>query len=154
MMEKNRTEKLRKNLPVIAFAAVGLLLIVIGGTVGKAKARTEEAYTDVGYYTSYLEARIAELCRTVDGIDDAAVLLTLDSSTEYVYGTDGGADFIIVSDSDGEHAVKLCEIYPKIRGVAVVCTGGDIPRVRETVVKLLSASLGLPSSRIEVAGGS
>ena len=65
----------------------------------------------------------------------------------------GSADFIIVSDSDGEHAVKLCEIYPKIRGVAVVCTDGDLPQVKESVVRLLSASLGIPSSRIEVAGG-
>ena len=153
-MEKKTSDKIKKNLPVVVLAAAGLLLIIIGGTIGKTKAKTEEPYTDVGYYTSYLEGRIEELCKTVDGISEASVLLTLDSSTEYVYGTDGGADFIIISDSAGEHAVKLCEIYPKIRGVAVVCTGGDTPQVKETVVKLLSASLGLPTSRIEVAGGS
>lgn len=139
---------------MLVCACLGLVLIVIGGTVGKKQVKgDEEAYTDVGYYTAYLEERIAALCESVDGISDATVLLTLDSSTEYVYGTDGGTDFLILTGSDGEHAVKLCEIYPKIRGVAVVCTNGDIPRIRETVVGLLSASLGIPSSEIEVAGG-
>ena len=151
-MDKKVFEKLKKSLPAILFAAAGIALILIGGSIGKAKKKADGTYTDVGYYTAYLEKRIADLCGSVGGISDARVLLTLDSSTEYVYGTDAGADFIIVSDSDGEHAVKLCEIYPKIRGVAVVCTNGDLPQVKETVVKLLSASLGIPSSRIEVAG--
>ena len=146
-------EKIKKNLPVILLAALGLVLIVVSASVGKTKEKNDETYTDVGYYTSYLEERIEKLCETVDGVTDATVLLTLDSSTEYVYGTDGNADFLILTGEDGESAVKLCEIYQKIRGVAVVCTNGDIPRIRETVVKLLSASLGLSSGKIEVAGG-
>ena len=153
-MEKKTVEKIKKSLPVAALALIGLLLLLISGSVGKKKTADDGVATDVGYYTKYLEERIAELCETVDGISEATVLLTLDSSTEFVYGTDGSADYIIISDPDGEHAVKLCEIYPKIRGVAVVCTNGDIPRIRETVINLLSASLGLASSRIEVAGSS
>ena len=146
-------EKFKKNLPLIVLTAVGLLLIIIGGTIGKKRTQDSETYTDLGYYTAYLEERITELCESVDGIDSATVLLTLDKSTEQVYESDGGTDFLILSDSDGERAVKLCEIYPRVRGVAVVCTNGDIPRIRETVVELLSASLGIPSSDIEVAGG-
>ena len=146
-------EKIKKDLPVILLASLGLVLIVVSSSVGRTRGKKDETYTDVGYYTSYLEGRIEELCETVDGVTDATVLLTLDSSTEYVYGTDANADFLILTGEDGESAVKLCEIYPKIRGVAVVCTNGDIPRIRETVVKLLSASLGLSSGKIEVAGG-
>ena len=150
-MKPDKT-KIKKNLPVIILAGVGVLLIVLGGAIPKRGGTEDETYTDVGYYTAYLEERVAELCETVDGIAEARVLLTLDSSTESVYEKDGSADFLILKNGDGERAVKLCEIYPKIRGVAVVCTNGDIPRVRETVVRLLSASLGIPSSKIEVAG--
>lgn len=150
------TDRLKKNLPVTVLAAAGVMLIVLGGIFGGSQGRgsTTEQYTDVGYYTSYLEERIEQLCVSLDGIDEATVLLTLDSSTEYVFGTDGNTDYIILKNGDGEHAVKLCEIYPKIRGVAVVCTGGDSASVRERVIKLLSASLGISSSRIEVAGSS
>ena len=152
--EKINSEKIKKSLPVLILAALGLVLIIIGGSFGKTKKQDADTYTDVGYYTSYLEKRIKDLCESVDGINEAEVLLTLDTSTEYIYDPDATEDFIIFTGSDNESRVKMCEIYPKIRGVAVVCSNGDIPRIRETVVKLLSASLGIPSSRIEVAGSS
>jgi len=89
----------------------------------------------------------------VDGITEATVFLTLDCSTEYVYSEDSASDFLILSGSDGEQAVMLYEISPRVRGVAVVCTGGDLPRIRETVTELLAAALDLPANRIKVAGG-
>lgn len=152
-MGKIFPDGIKSKILIPCAAALGLILIVFGGAAGGGSKTKKEEYTDVGYYTSYLEDRIEELCESVEGINGATVLLTLDSSTEYVYGTDANADFLIVKDSDGEHAIKLCEIYPRIRGVAVVCTGGDSAAVREKVVKLLSASLGIPSNKIEVAGG-
>lgn len=152
-MEKKKTDGIKNKLVIPCVAALGLILIVFGGTVGGGSRTKEDEYTELGYYTAYLEERIEELCVSIEGVNRATVLLTLDSSTESVYGTDANADYLIVKDSDGEHAVKLCEIYPKIRGVAVVCTGGDSAAMREKIVKLLSASLGIPSNKIEVVGG-
>ncbi len=139
---------------VILLAMVGILLIVFSSRIGKTSAAAEtQEYTDVSFYTSYLENRISELCRSVEGITEAVVFLTLDCSSEYVYSEDSASDFLILSGSDGEQAVMLYEIYPRVRGVAVVCTGGDLPRIRETITELLSASLDLPSNKIKVAGG-
>ena len=42
--------------------------------------------------------------------------------------------------------------YPGVRGIAVVCTGGNLPRVRAAVTELLSAALAVPTSRVRVAG--
>ncbi len=140
---------------IIILAFLGILLIVFSGQIGHPsdeKAETVQEYTDVSFYTGYLENRIGDLCRSIEGIQEAAVFLTLDCSSEYVYSEDGASDYLILSGSDGEQAIMLCEIYPKVRGVAVVCTGGDLPRIRETVTELLSASLGLPSNKIKVAG--
>ena len=104
----------------------------------------------MGFYTEYLEERIRKLCVSVSGVEEAEVFLTIDCSSEYVYGE--GGDYLILSGSEGEKAVLLCEIYPKVRGIAVVCTGGDQPRIREVLVSLLSAALDLSSSKIEIAG--
>ena len=148
-------EKIRNKRRFLLLAGLGALLIVgssLLGTLGSRKAE-ETAFTDVGFYTEYLEKRITELCRSLEGVAEAQVFLTLDCSSEYVYQEDGSSDFLILSDASGEQAVMLCEIYPKVRGIAVVCTGGDLPRVKETVTELLSAALGLPSNRIRVAGG-
>ncbi len=142
----------RKRLTAILLAIGGVLLILISTLFGGSEGAKTEEYTDVGFYTDYLEERIRTLCMSIDGIDEAVVFLTLDCSSEYVYQENGASDFLILSGGDGEEAVKLCEIYPRVRGIAVVCTGGELPRIKETVTELLSAALGLSSNKIKVAG--
>lgn len=151
---KLKPDKSKIGIFVLAF--VGILLLVFGGVFGKSSdgnANKQQEYTEVSFYTAYLEKRIMELCLSIDGISDATVFLTLDCSNEYVYSEDNASDVLILSGNNGEQAILLYEIYPRVRGVAVVCTGGDLPRIRETVTELLSASLGLPSNKIKVAGG-
>ena len=148
-------EKIRNKRRFLLLAGLGVLLIVGSSLLGALGNREPEetAFTDVGFYTEYLEKRITELCRSLEGVAEAQVFLTLDCSSEYVYQEDGSSDFLILSDASGEQAVMLYEICPKVRGIAVVCTGGELPQVKETVTELLSAALGLPSNRIRVAGG-
>lgn len=146
----------RSKISIIALASIGILLIALNGIFGKLSVEDSDEqrrYTDIDFYTGYLEKRISDLCQSIDGITDATVFLTLDCSNEYVYSEDNASDVLILSGNSGEQAVLLYEIYPRVRGVAVVCTGGDLPRIRETVTELLAASLGLPSSKIKVAGG-
>ena len=140
-----------KKLLLLCVAAAGVVLLITGGIFGGGEVEREE-YTDVGFYTQYLEGRICEIIEKIDGVDEAVVFLTLDCSSEYVYRDDGASDFLILSGGDGEEAVRLCEIYPRVRGIAVVCTGGDLPRIKETVTELLSAALGLSYNKIKVAG--
>lgn len=100
---------------------------------------------------------------SISGVEEAEVLLTLDCSTEYVYAqneqrnkTDSAenisADYLILNQGDRSDAVLLMEIYPKIRGIAIVCTGGNEVVVQKTIIDLLSAALGISSNRIKVAG--
>jgi stage III sporulation protein AG len=150
---KKKSHVLRggKKLVLILIAVGGVVLLLISGIFGGEEQSTEE-YTDVGFYTQYLEGRICEIIESIDGVDEAVVFLTLDCSSEYVYRDDGASDFLILSGGDGEEAVRLCEIYPRVRGIAVVCTGGELARIKETVTELLSAALGLPYNKIKVAG--
>ena len=141
----------RGKITVAALAAIGLILVFVSTRVGDSKKNSEE-YTDVGFYTEYLERRIVEICTSISGVSEAQVFLTLDCSSEYIYKDGGAADLLILKDSNGGDAVKLCEIYPRVRGIAVVCTGGDTATVKETITELLSAALGLPSNKIKVAG--
>jgi len=146
----------RQKIGILLLAGIGIILLVISGQVGTSEKELRQSPiqqdTDFSFYTTYLEERIRELCRSVEGIEEAVVFLTLDCSSEYVYSEDRASDFLILSGSDGEQALMLYEIYPRVRGVAVVCTGGNLPRVRETVTELLSAALDLPSNKIKVAG--
>lgn len=150
---KTETGENRKKSKIllIVTAAAGLALMIFGGLFTGKDAPESSGYTDVGFYTEYLEDRIRRLCTSVDGVDEAEVFLTIDCSSEYIY-TEGG-DYLILSGDSGEEAVMLCEIYPRVRGVAVVCTDGDSASVRSTLTSLLSAALDLPSNKIMIAGG-
>lgn len=142
----------KNKITVALLAVLGVLMIMISTLFGADTVNADEEYTDIGFYTEYLEKRICELCDSIYGVSEPKVFLTLDSSSEQIYQTDGISDFLILTNNDGEYAVKLCEIYPKVRGIAIVCGGGEIPRIQETVTDLLSAALGLPKNKIKVAG--
>ena len=110
--------------------AMGALLFAVGGLLG---GRTE-AKSD---YAGYLEDRARSLCLSIDGVREAEVFLTLNE--------DAAAQTGMFGDTASSS-------LPSVRGIAVVCTGGESPRIRETVTLLLSAALGIPSNRVSVAG--
>lgn len=166
MLEKLKNQK-KMWLPIVG-GVIGVLLILFGGNLGgeKTKGSTDgEAYYNVSFYTETLERRIESLCTSISGISKAEVLLTLDCSTEYVYAHNtsqqsvGGdhvtfsTDFIILNHDGNDSGAVVMEIYPKIRGIAVVCTGGEEIGVKQKIIELLSAALGISSNRIKVAGG-
>ncbi len=154
-----------KWLPIVG--AVGGILLILLGTVFSSDAKRSqtdaEAYYSVGFYTEAMEKKIEALCTSIGGITEAEVLLTLDCSTEYVYAQNirqsgagetmnYNAEYLIVNRNDENSTALVMEIYPKIRGIAIVCTDGDNVTVKQKIIDLLSAALGISSHRIKVEG--
>lgn len=164
MKEKTAVFERIKNCKGIGWmallATVGICLILIGGRIGQGgendrTASEADSYGSARSYTEELEKRIAALCEQIDGVTKAYVLLSLDGSAEQVYAenTSGSSvDYVIIQGEAGDSAVLVQEIYPQIRGVAVVCTRGNDSEIQRTVTELLAAALGISSSRIRVAG--
>lgn len=155
-----RFKKLLQNRWItIAGLFVGIFLLIASNFLPQKNDTDSDTYT-IQYYTEILEQRITNLCNSIHGVQDATVLLTLECGSEYVYaqnttenGQGSGAwDYVIIQQGNGEETILVTEIYPKIRGVAVVCTGGDTAEIQSTITELLSASLGISSHRIRVAG--
>ena len=151
--------RVRGGKMILAGLLVGLLLLLFGGEMeGKTENREEierQEYLSVEFYTEHMEKRIEDLCRRMRGISEAHVLLTLDGSTEYVYAEDGGNsahEYVLMQRDSAEEPLPVKEIFPRIRGVAVVCTHGDDSAVRLAITELLSAALGIPASAVRVAG--
>ncbi len=165
-MEKGTKKKLseligKKQLFIlIVCGVIGVILILF--PFGKTSADAEDKKITVTSYTEKLEKRVKELCLAVDGVEKVEVLLTLESGSEYVYADnikeereDGKSwsytsDYLIVNNGNGTSAVPVTEIYPKIRGVAVVCNGGGSAALQKKLTELLSAALGIPASRIKI----
>ena len=152
----DRINKGKVLLPLV-LGLIGLLFLIIGGNWSRSEKtlsdKTDEEYLSVRFYTKELEERIEALCREIHGIGEVHVLLTLEGGSEYVY-----AENLSVSTADryftsgGETPLMVQEIYPKIRGIAVVCSHGNDSAVQLMITELLGAAFGIPSSRIYVAG--
>ena len=140
---------------LIGAAVLGVVLILLPRFLpdGDRKGETVAAGTvDPSYYSTVLEDKIRQLILHVDGIEEAAVLLTLDGSNTAVSGDGRTGDYLVIQEDGGEKTVLISEIYPRIRGVAIVCTRGDDVQIQKKVTELLSASLGISSGRITVTG--
>ena len=82
-----------------------------------------------------LEGELEELIGAMEGIGAVRVRVTLDRGNEYVF--DNGKNTLVLSG--------------RVRGVAVVCDGGDNAVNREKIISLLCALLDLPMRSVSVS---
>ncbi len=165
---ENIFEKLKKTKGM-GFLVIGLITGIIFLTLGSgeeskkeqnAVSTEENDYKTVGEMTEELERRVCELIERMDGVSDVRVMITPENTGETVYAQNGSfsggsmteREYVITDvDGDGKPIViKL--IYPKIRGVAVVCRGGSNPINQEKIVALLEALFDLSSNHVYVGG--
>ncbi len=114
---------------------------------------------DVTYYSEKLEGKIKDLICKSKGVGNATVVVSLDTTGEYVWAeneSEGNgstlSEYVIVNRNDNEETVLIKEIYPKVRGVAVVCDGGNNAEIKNRITSLISAALGIPANKIAVSG--
>lgn len=125
----------------VIFVFVGLaaiLLIFLSGQFTSEKENTDkETQLSALTYSENLSKQLVSMIENIAGTGEAQVLLTLESSYEYIYL------------DDDKTLTKILE--PKIRGVAVACTGGDDPVVKENITKMLTTVLSVSTSSISVS---
>ena len=136
-------KKHKNKIIISSLVVLGILLIAIGSfDLPNKKDNSPNLYTQA------LEEKIEIFLKNVDGINEAKVILTLDTSNENVYAQNSnGLDYILTNDGK---PISITEIYPTVRGVAVACTGGDRDDIKIKVTELISAYLGISSNRIKI----
>lgn len=117
-------------------------------------------------YCDYLENKITEVVESINGAGKATVMITLSETTEYIYatnekevkkGTDKSNDYnnqndyVIIDKDNNDSGLLLKTIEPKVRGVAVVCEGGDNLKVQEQIYSAVGAVLNISTSSISIS---
>ncbi len=139
-MEENKTmEKVKKLFDsektrriIVMVGLIGIALIFISSYIdfGSSSDNAKEGEFSVKTYSTEIEEDLQSVITQIEGAGETKVLLTMENSVEYVY----------LDDS----TTKTKEIEPLIRGVLVVCEGGDEPvvvgRITEAVTKALDIS--------------
>lgn len=171
------TEKIKSPKALVAAGLAGILLIFLssflgGGDNGKKQAPSAESIT-AEEYRGELEQSVAEIVKSITGSDNVKVVITLESGIKYSYAdiregvsankTENNSEstsseskqtYITVKTADGgEQALLVTTEMPEVRGVAIVCEGGDDGETNEKIQNAVTAALNITSKRVYVAGG-
>lgn len=149
--------------------ASGAALLLFGSFSAKPTQTppAEDAQADADAYAEKIEARLTSLLSSMEGVGRVQVMVTVDSGSERAYlsnrnsgesadpsgrsSADRKEDYVIVRSGSAEQGILVKVSEPVIRGVAVVCSGGDDPAVRANVIDAVTALLHLNSARVSVA---
>ncbi|MBQ2237026.1 MAG: hypothetical protein II317_02835 [Clostridia bacterium] len=164
-----------KFLIILGFAGILLIFLSsLGPSEKEKKNSSSAAYTfSAEDYKVQLEQDITAMVRKITGSKNISVMVTLESGVKYSYAesaegvteqksekdTESSSEeikqsYITVKTSDGgEDALLVTEIMPEIRGVAIVCDGGDDEFTREKIKNAVMAALNITSKRVYIAGG-
>ncbi len=85
-------------------------------------------------YCQTLEDNLLTVISQIQGVGEVKIFLTMDNSGENVY----------LNNSD----TKTKSITPVVRGVVVVCDGGDDPVVVNRVMSAVTKSLDISSNKV------
>ena len=162
---------------VLAAGLIGLLLLCLTSlpagkknAAGAQNPAQESIRVDLTAYEQQLEERLCAIIGAIAGAGETRVMLTLDCGSEPIYATQGKSDskynysdggteeslsankeYVIIGSGAGEQGLVLKMVEPQVRGVAVICRGGDDLIVRQAIVEAVTAVLGVGSNKVSVA---
>ncbi len=123
-------------------------------------------------YKAVLENDIKKTVMDITGSKNVSVVITLESGIKYAYAdikeetltekqekenrtSDSGVKegYITVKTADGgEEALLVTTEMPEVRGVAIVCDGGDNEYIVEKIQNAVTAALDIKSKRVYICG--
>lgn len=164
---------------VIFAGFIGIALILLSSLLPKAsgnKASSSEQCTTISSeeYVKQLEEKVQTLVEKISGVGSSNVMITLENGVENVYansekkstdnttdnsssGTSKATDknnteqnVVVVDGKDGKQALVVTQKEPTVKGVVVVCDGGDNLTVVQDVTDAVTTALRITSNRVTV----
>lgn len=162
---------------IIIFAGIaGIVLIFLssfnfsGSKVENTESTINEQST-IDEYRANLCDELGNMLASMDGVGKTKIMITMESTTQTIYATeedtksrtssdssaadtqtDSTKNYIIIREQNGgENGLTITKILPKIKGVLIICEGGDQANIKKNVTDAVSAALGVASSRICVS---
>ncbi len=159
----NKLKKDKKTLFIIAVGFLGILLIVFSGDSANESQYLNSDNKEYTYYdVEGVKNELTELIESINGAGTARVMITYKSLEETVFATDteeitqddetkNKKEYVIVKKESDEWGIPLKIICPEVKGVAVICEGGDNQIVKEKIYSLVCALFSISSNSVSVA---
>lgn len=134
MLQRKKLGKWLSDKRVVTVAVIiGVAAVLLIGLTSFVD-RSGDKNVSSDQYASNTEAHLLEIISQISGVGEAKIFLTMDNSGENVY----------LKNTD----TKTKSIEPKVRGVVVVCDGGDDPLVVSRVLDAVTKSLNISSDKV------
>lgn len=162
----------RKVKLITILGAAGILLIFLSQFWGSGKgtAQPETVEEDSAVYVQALQTQMSQLIGQIQGAGKTTVLITLESGWETLYVREEKTDrdsarpssgegtvserllreesYVLVDGSGGRSALVRTRMEPVVRGVVVVCEGGDDPLTVTRILEAVTTALGVSSAKV------
>lgn len=165
-------KKLRSPKTLIIAGVVGIVLILISSLPSSKQAKEQPGVFSEEVYCEELEADVKKLVKEITGSSRVSVVITLEGGINYDYADilektsveDVGKEnessdtrikegYITIKNADGgEEALLVNARLPKVRGVAIVCEGGDNEIINQKILNTVTAALDITSKRVYICG--
>lgn len=163
---------------IVALGLAGMGLILLSNFwPAKSGSQPKTAQLTAEEFTVQLEKKLTELVGSIEGAGESKVMVTLENGVEYVYATqdkvntnevqdtdgdsnkltqqnDSEKEIIVVDTENGRQGLLVTEIQPTVKGVVIVCEGGDNAAVQQRITQAITTALNLSSSRVCVTKAS
>ena len=155
-------KKDKKVFSAVIIGLLGMVLILFSDFSGSESKNTGcEENTQI-YSSEQLEGQLERFVGRIEGAGQTKVMITFESSQEKIYAKNSkevlmqdyseySKEYILVDSGNEESGLVEYTVYPKIRGVAVICTGADNPIVKQRIITSISALFSLSTNKISVA---
>ena len=163
----------KKPKSILILGLVGIMLIFFSSLFTKSEKKTEtKTEITAEEYKLELEEDVKKIVRQITGSKNVSVVITLESGIRYDYAdtkeetlverqekenksldSELKEGYIIVESADGgEEALLITAQMPKVRGVAIVCDGGDSEIIFNKIQNAVTAALDITSKRVYICG--
>ena len=162
---------------IIIAGIIGIALIFFSGFI-KSEKKDQEVNqkaesTSIDDYVKQLEANLTNMVSCIKGAGDCKVMVTIENGAQTIYATEGKKNtedtedssngelkrrqksddsetkYITVKGPNGEEeALAITEVQPTVKGVVVVCSGGDDPEVQQIIINAVTTALNITTKRV------
>ena len=156
---------------ILALGISGIILIFLSQFWPGKEEKTAEALpqASVSAYGEELEQQLSTLIRQISGAGETRVMVTLANDGETLYVretrtdrdyTKGGTDdpvteresreeeYVLIDGKEGRTALVRTRMEPVIKGVVVVCEGGDDPVTVMRILEAVTTALAISSAKV------
>ncbi len=164
---KEMLKKDKKLLLLLVSAVVGIAFLLLSELFDFESQKVQsETPATTDEYADIIESKLTKLISSIEGAGETVVMVTVETGEENVFAKEVKSDedtnenrasssyeyeyVVIKSGSSAEGGMLLKVIEPEIRGVAIVCDGGENAKVRENIINTVSSVLDIKTNRISV----